>query len=374
MKIVNLLNTNIIDGSMARGGQSVNNGIDIDRVSQLLNTKIDSRFNNLKYIGQGVNGEIYQIRADKEAVPYICKCIAYNPDNLAQVNRELGLLRSIQNYPSTAQYVNPCVGVVVTNDLLVSVFPTFNGVPLGQVKATLMEQGFKSQNRDLLVKYIIKQLLDAVARIHQQNVCHLQLDDNSVLIETREKFDLHNTTTPPSADQYEYNNENVNVSKLDIRHPTNMRIYKPEFDELDKPLRLKLTNFGIGCGKLIKTEVLDTGLRDNVGMDSGPAFLRCNLIGCRDKYVAEGLVSASKNSEYLRLAKHYDTYLIGEIIKSLIYDPASPISPKLLNDTYTPYEDALTKWIFVPLADRKTPKFIQEKIILDEKHDYDSGF
>jgi serine/threonine protein kinase len=373
MKIVNLLNTNIIDESTAaRGGQLVNNGIDIDRVSQLLNTKIDSRFNNLKYIGQGVNGEIYQIRADKEAVPYICKCIAYNPDNLAQVKRELGLLRSIQNYPSTAQYVNPCVGVVVTKDLLVSVFPTFNGVPLGQVKATLMEPGFKSRNRDLLVKYIIKQLLDAVARIHQQNVCHLQLDDNSVLIETREKFDLHNTTTPTSADQYEYNNENVNVSKLDIRNPTNMRIYKPEFDELDKPLRLKLTNFGIGCGKLIKTDVL-TGDLDNVN-SSISAFLRCNLIGCRDKYVADGLGSARKNSEYLALAKHYDTYLIGEIIKSLIYDPTSLTSPKLLNDTYIPYEDALTKWIFVPLADRKTPKFIQEKIILDEKHDYDSGF
>lgn len=366
MKIVNLLNTNIIDESTAR--RSVNNGIDIDRVSQLLNTKIDSRFNNLKYIGQGVNGEIYQIRAGKESVPYICKCITYNPDNLAQVKRELGLLRSIQNYPSTAQYVNPCVGVVVTRDLLVSVFPTFNGVPLGQVKSTIMELGFKSRNRDLLVKYIIKQLLDAVARIHQQNVCHLQLDDNSVLIETREKFDLQNTD--PTPDQYEYNNGNVNVSKLDIRNPTNMRIYKPEFDELDKPMRLKLTNFGIGCGKLIKTDVLSGDLDNTNGSMS--AFLRCNLIGCRDRYVADKIYSASKNSEYLALAKHYDTYLIGEIIKSMIYDPSQPT--KLLNDSYVPYENALTKWIFVPLTDRKSPKFIQEKIILDEKHDYDSGF
>lgn len=370
MKIINLLNTNIIDTSLAREGSAINNGIDIDRISQLLNTKIDSRFNNLKYIGPGINGEIYQIRADKKAVPYICKCIAYNPNNLAQVSRELGLLRSIQNYPSTAQYVNPCVGVVVTKDLLVSVFPTFNGVPLGQVKSTVMESGFKSRNRDLLVKYIIKQLLDAVARIHQQNVCHLQLDDNSVLIETQEKFDLHNTTEHSSADQYEYDNENVNVSKLDIRRPTNMRIYKPEFDELDKPLRLKLTNFGIGCGKLIKTDVLVGDLDTTAG--SIPAFLRCNLIGCRDKYVAAELPAVKKNSEYLTLAKHYDTYLIGEIIKSLIYDSSAP--SKLLNESYVPYEDALKKWIFVPLANRKTPKFIQEKIILDEKHDYDSGF
>ncbi len=372
MKIVNLLNTNIIDTSTARGSNPENNGIDIDHVSQLLNTKIDSRFNNLKYIGPGVNGEIYQIQADKSAVPYICKCITYNPDNLAQVSRELGLLRSIQSYPSTSQYVNPCVGVVVTKDVLVSVFPTFNGVPLAQVKATIQEPGFKGRNRDLLIKYIIKQLLDAVARIHQQNVCHLQLDDNSVLIETKEKFDLQNTTTNniTPADQYEYNNENVNVSKLDIRHPTNMRIYKPEFDELDKPIRLKLTNFGIGCGKLIKTDIL-SGESMN-GMNSTPAFLRCNLIGCRDSYVAAELDRAKKNSEYLGLAKHYDTYLIGEIIRSMIYDPSTP--GKLLNESYVPYEDALDKWIFVPLAERKSPKFIQEKIILDEKHDYDSGF
>ncbi len=369
MKIVNLLNTNIIGTSTARGQDpNGNNGIDIDRVSHLLNTKIDSRFNNLKYIGPGVNGEIYQIQADKAAVPYICKCITYNPDNLAQVSRELGLLRSIQNYPSTAQYVNPCVGVVVTKDLLVSVFPTFNGVPLAQVKATIQEPGFKARNRDLLIKYIIKQLLDAVARIHQQNVCHLQLDDNSVLIETKEKFDLQNT--PATPDQYEYNNENVNVSKLDIRHPTNMRIYKPEFDELDKPIRLKLTNFGIGCGKLIKSDVL-TG-ESLGGADNPVAFLQCNLIGCRDSHVAAELDKAKKNSEYLALAKHYDTYLIGEIIQSMIYDPANP--SKLLNESYVPYEDALDKWIFVPLAERKSPKFVQEKIILDEKHDYDSGF
>ncbi len=365
MKIANLLNTNIITKVHDGDSGNIGNNIDIDKLSRILNTRIDNSFHQLTYIGQGHNGDIYQIYSKHNPVPYICKCIQYNPDTISQVKKELGLLRAVQNFPDTAQFINPCVGVILTQNMIVSIFPTFNGVALSNVKQTLFSSQISAKHRNILIKYIIKQILDAVSKIHNLDVCHLQLNDESIVIDTKNnKFNItteFNSRNTP--DTYEYNNDNVDPKKLNTVHPTNRKIYKPEYSESVKPLVLKLTNFGMGCGKII------AGFPDTTNIE----FLRCNLIGCTDPHITAQLNSlntTASNAEYLKLAKAYDIYLAGLIIKSLIYKAENTLH----DDTFKPYEDALIKHIFVPLTQRQNAKFIQEKIILDEKHDYDSGF
>ena len=402
MKIYNLLNTNKTFVGEAK--QPANNIQPIELV-KLLNSTMRPKNNgyhkmdiytNPEYLGQGINGDLFKVRDNNSGGEYICKVIGYNQAYLKQLKRELGLLKTIQSHPLIQEYINPCTKLFIRDNTIISLFPVFNGITLTNAITILNGSGFNSANRLLLIKYIIKEILEAVFFFHKLNISHMQIDTESILIELREPDSEELTRNSYKVDyENSLNNENIPISTHDKYEPTNMEIYDVEFTPEDKPLQIKFTNFGIGCGKLTEYDIVNG--RD---MESNK-FQQCidgsNIVKFdKDPYIQQYMqvlqiepenVSRVKNSKQLSVAKLYDIWLVGLVILQLILKPNAEINNQVKNNNLRAsdiskistddlhdeslklYLNILQKYVLCPIDKRRSLKFVQEMIMLGEKHD-----
>jgi serine/threonine protein kinase len=405
MQIYNLLNTNTTQKVI---GKQPTNNIQPVQLVNLLNDAMNthskqaknnknmelndvSAFSNPIYLGQGINGDLFKVRADDSGSEYICKVINYNQAYLKQLKRELGLLKTIQSHPIIQEYINPCTKLFIRDNTIISLFPVFNGITLTNVIKLMSYTDFSKANRLLLVKYISKEILEAVFFFHKLNVSHMQLDTESILIELREP-----AASNLSRDDYKVkydnslNNENIPISQHDKFTPTNMEIYDVAFTPEDKPLQIKFTNFGIGCGKLTEYDVIHgNDLNTN-------KFQQCNIVPFdKDPYMKTYIkvlqmspenMHGIQNSKQLSVAKMYDIWLTGLVILQLILKPdiysqlmgnspitsgkiASLSADDLIDESLDLYMNILKKYVLCPIDKRRNLKFVQEMIMLGEKHD-----
>lgn len=401
MKIYNLLNTN----KTFLGEKQPSNNIQPIELVKLLNSTLQSRDNknsksniytNPEYLGQGINGDLFRVHDNNSGGEYICKVIGYNHAYLKQLKRELGLLKTIQSHPLIQEYINPCTKLFIRDNTIISLFPVFNGITLTNAITILNGSGFNSANRLLLVKYIIKEILEAVFFFHKLNISHMQIDTESIVIELREPDNEELTRNSYKADYANsLNNENIPISTRDKFEPTNMDIYDVEFTPEDKPLQIKFTNFGIGCGKLTEYDMVNG--RD---MESNK-FQQCiepmNIVTFdKDPYIRQYMqvlqiepenMSRVKNSKQLSVAKLYDIWLVGLVILQLILKPNAEVdnltkinnlrssditkisAGDLLDESLELYLNILRKYVLCPIDKRRNLKFVQEMIMLGEKHD-----
>jgi serine/threonine protein kinase len=404
MQIYNLLNTNTTQYSIDK---HPSNNIQPVQLVNLLNSVLQEHdkqeknkdndltiFSNPVYLGMGINGDLFKVRDDSSGSEYICKVISYNQAYLKQLKRELGLIKTIQSHPIIREYINPCTKLFIRDNSIISLFPVFNGITLTNVITLLNGSDFNSANRLLLVKYIIKEILEAVYFFHKLNVSHMQLNTESILIELREPG-ASNLSRNAYKSKYNnsLNNENIPISQKDKFIPTNMEIYDPELTEDDKPLQIKFTNFGIGCGKITEYDIAR-------GRDlNSNKFQQCNIVTFdNDPYLKTYMkalhiqpenMSNTQNSKQLSVAKMYDIWLIGLIILQLILKApvyaqlmtngsngniiASGISrisdSDLIDESLALYLNVLKKYVLCPIDKRRNLKFVQEMIMLGEKHD-----
>lgn len=166
-----------------------------------------------------------------------------------------------------------------------------------------------------------------------------------------------------------------------------MEIYNPEFTEDDKPLQLKFTNFGIGCGKITEYDIAR-------GRDlNSNKFQQCNIVTFdNDPYLKTYMkalhiqpenIHNTQNSKQLSVAKMYDIWLIGLIILQLILKTSvyaqlmgkgfgginSITDSDLIDKSLVLYLNVLKKYVLCPIDKRRNLKFVQEMILLGEKHD-----
>ena len=406
MQIYNLLNTNTTERAISR--QQPTNNIQPLQLINLLNDAMSthskqaknnknmelsdvSAFSNPIYLGQGINGDLFKVRADNTGSEYICKVIGYSHAHLKQLKREIGLLKTIQSHPIIQEYINPCTKLFIRDNTIISLFPVFNGITLTNVIKIMSDTKFNSVNRLLLTKYIIKEILEAVFFFHKLNVSHMQLDTESILIELREP-EASNLSRDDYKVKYDnsLNNENIPISQHDKFTPTNLEIYDVAFTPEDKPLQIKFTNFGIGCGKLTEYDVIHgNDLNTN-------KFQQCNIVPFdKDPYMQTYMkvlqmspenMHGIQNSKQLSVAKMYDIWLIGLVILQLILKPdiysqlmgngpitsvkiASLSDNDLIDDKLALYLNILKKYVLCPIDKRRNLKFVQEMIMLGEKHD-----
>lgn len=403
MQIYNLLNTNTTQYSTDKNPA---NNIQPVQLVNLLNSVIQEQdkkaksngnestvFSNPIYLGQGINGDLFKVRDDSSGSEYICKVISYNQSYLKQLKRELGLLKTIQSHPIIQEYINPCTKLFIRDNSIISLFPVFNGITLTNVIKLLNSSDFNSTNRVLLVKYIIKEILEAVFFFHKLNVSHMQLNTESILIELREPK-ASNLSRNDYKSKYDnsLNDENIPISQKDKFIPTNMEIYNPEFTEDDKPLQIKFTNFGIGCGKITEYDIAR-------GHDlNSNKFQQCNIVTFdNDPYLKTYMkalhiqpenIHNTQNSKQLSVAKMYDIWLIGIIILQLILKASvyaqltgngngnitaiginDITDSDLIDKSLALYLNVVKKYVLCPIDKRRNLKFVQEMILLGEKHD-----
>lgn len=325
-KIINILNTNIINKDprlyKQQAKNSAANNISIGELQKLLAQNFSSIIGNttatrktknkpstgLELLGQGINGTVYKIRhPDQE---YICKCINYSPENIDQVEYETKLISRLQENEIAVRYINPCLGMAITPELIITIFPRFQATTLDQVIQTTTRPEFNTPQRVSLIKYLLYQLAIGLAEFHRLGICHRQINSGSVLVEVK----------PPQL-------------AIGQQQPVN-NTGQIWLSEADIPLRVKYTNFGFGC--------LNTCLP---------------MLADLDPYQPNGPTD-------FKSSQLYDVWCLGLLFIKLLHDPRTKqlVSPELEK-----FLDAVRNHMLVPLDKRKSAEYIKETLAINDK-------
>ena len=256
------------------------NNIDNTNENIILINKIFNNNNNVshkykinKYLGEGIQGSLY-IALDKNNKKYICKKInlnsTINPNQQKQLNFELNLLKYLSSNKVTKEYINPCLEHKIVDNQVFTIFPIFNGFSLNYIKQYLLKMNHKYYYKILF--HLIKVILHGLAKIHQHNVAHQNINGNAILVST-----------------YGYNDS------LDDSINNNV-------DEIT----IKFTDFGLGCG-VNKSYINDVFYDMN----------SCNTDRIPIK-ITNSIIKQLSKSDYLSIAQKKDIILLCTLFIQLL--------------------------------------------------------
>jgi hypothetical protein len=390
----NFFNTNIINPSKHNISNSSPRIINIinkflSSSKNVSNDYLTNTNRHIEYLGEGINGSMYKVRKVNSSSYYIIKLIQFNKSTYPLIKRELALLKKIEENSLTKDLINPCIDYYLSLNMLISVFKSFNGITVLQFIKECHDKNIDGNTKIILLKYLLKQCFDAISQIHLLKLCHLQINPYSILVKINvSKLSNENNISSATSDFVLYDNTNVvlNESQEDKDKiiPTNYNIYSIE--DSNEPIQIKLTNFGLGCGILPK---LDSDLNVTIHTDQ----VKCEFYNT-DPYLNE----KDSNMSNLDLGMHFDffnTGLIGlmclcnwEFIKSEMLESSNfskhimsidsfndfldMCGRELIHKSLSVYFNNIRTYCLGDLNKRKNSKFVQEKIMLDEKHNNDS--
>lgn len=244
------------------------------------------------------------------------------------------------------------------------------------------------------------------------NVKNTSINTNT---NTNINTNINTNTTTNTNNIYDANNnvdENFN-NKSDIKdkdlkninkdfiYPVNSKIYKSYIGN-ENPVVIKFTNFGLGCGKLPKLSISDINNNlDNLNIKNN-VLEKCNLtkLPLLDPYMLNlktNISNISNNKNLIKLGKQYDFFNIGIIglmcivnkdFFSKVFDDVNNTNllehlktikywNKFLDeckgnivegDNFNIYFDNIYKYCLGDINTRKDSRYIQNNIILLEKH------
>ena len=173
------------------------------------NKSSNNKYEIKQYLGEGIKGSLY-MAFDKNNTKYICKKIQLDKEYQNHKNQllfELNLLKFLSSNRNTREYINPCLEYKIIDNQVFTIFPIFDGYSLNHLKKYLFEMNHNNYYKILF--HLIKVILHGLAKIHQHNVAHQNINDNSILVSTNVNEHMH-------------------------KHDDNMKV--------------KFTDFGLGCG------------------------------------------------------------------------------------------------------------------------------
>ena len=182
--------TTILSNNNDNNSQNEHNTKNISFINNIfnnndMNMKNKKKYEIKKYLGEGIQGRLY-MAYDNNNNKYICKQINLdentNPNQINQLNFELNLLKYLSSNRVTREYINPCLEYKIINNQVLTLFPVFNGYSLNNIKKYLLEMKHKNYYRILF--HLIKVILHGLAKIHQHNIAHQNINENSILIST----------------------------------------------------------------------------------------------------------------------------------------------------------------------------------------------
>ena len=184
LNITTLLDTNSnIDHNINYNVNTNNQNIIL--INNIFNNNVSTKYEIKKYLGEGIQGSLY-IALDKNNRKYICKKININPNinpnQQTQLTFELNLLKFLSSNKVTREYINPCLEHKIIDNQVFTIFPIFNGYSLNHIKKYLLKMNHKNYYKILF--HLIKIILHGMAKIHQHNVAHQNINGNSILVST----------------------------------------------------------------------------------------------------------------------------------------------------------------------------------------------
>lgn len=342
------------------------------------NIFINNTTQNIQYIGKGINGDLFKIPKKNyklnDSKYYVIKVFKYNKKDLNQIKKELKLLHTLENIEYTKNIINPCIDTIITKLYIITIFNSLNGITILDFIKECHNPKLNENARDTLLKYVLKQLLDTIYKLHNINLCHLQLKPNNILIKLNTTIfnNLNSSNNVLVMNNIENKDTLTEKEKL---IPMNSNIYRLGNNNIE-PLEIILTNISLGCGKIIQLpnhnkkficninnlEILDPYITTitNFDIELGKKYdiFQCGLICLmcilNYKFIEEEILVPS-----------FRTILLDKNKFSLFIDKCKY---QLINNDFILYYNYIYKYCLGPLKDRTTTKHLQDYIIINEKH------
>jgi len=244
-----------------------------------ININKKKKYEIKKYLGEGIQGSLY-MAFDNNNNTYICKQINLNsnlnPNQLTQLTFELNLLKYLSSHKVTREYINPCLEYKIMNNKVLTIFPIFNGYSLYNIKKYLLKMNHKNYYKILF--HLIKVILHGLAKIHQHNVAHQNINENSILVSSYKHIEDNKDNK-----EYDSNSDNIN----------------------NNVMRVKFTDFGLGCG-------INNKLISNITYD---------INSCNNPIkITNSIIKKVSNTEQLDIAQKIDIIKLCSIfIQLLLY-------------------------------------------------------
>ena len=278
--LINTIFNNSHNGNM--------NGVNNKNSNKTNKTNKTNKYEIKQYLGEGIKGSLY-MAFDKNNIKYICKKIQLDKEQQNHKNQllfELNLLKFLSSNRNTREYINPCLEYKIIDNQVFTIFPIFNGYSLNHLKKYLFQMNHNHYYKILF--HLIKVILHGLAKIHQHNVAHQNINDNSILVST-----------------------NLNTSA----------------DTNSDEMKVKFTDFGLGCG-----------VHNNYLSAIDYNLNKCN--STLPTKITNNVIKNLSNLDYLSLAQKNDIDLLGILFIQLLLN-----FEKLQLDLSQGYNDTIKQHI-----------------------------
>jgi serine/threonine protein kinase len=273
--------------------------------SKLSNSKLNNSYVATKYLGDENNSKLFLLN-DKyhENNKFIGKQIHINDAKIGkQIKFEIDLLKYLSYKKNTSEYINPCIDSIEDkkSNTFLSIFPVFNGSSLNRYKQHMLKELDGKQYSDLAMM-LSKAILLGLGAIHHNNIAHQNICENSILISSNDT-------------------QNMNV---------------------------KFTDFGLGCGNYFLPPNIDDVFFNQCKIDAIPVKIK------------QQVLNNLKSSEYLDIAIRNDIWRLGIILLSILLP-----NEQLINDNKNAlimngWSDAVDNNIFAPIITKHCPKEVYD--------------
>jgi serine/threonine protein kinase len=304
-----------------------------------------------KFVGRGIQGDIYVVKNTNTNTDYICKIID-NVDETTklQIENEIKRLQNLSTNLNSKSYVIPCIDYIFHKNTAYLIFPIKTGYKIKNIYPIL--KSIKERNERLynaVVMYIYRQIIKAVSVIHNKRVAHQNLDTSSIHIST-------------------------DIKKI------------KDFTDIGK-LEVRLVDFGLSCsgnGKESSCLKEPTYFLNNSSNKSNTKRIMAAT------KIAKTMKTMKPDAELI-MAQRYDIWCCGKILYELLHngelDVSNYINDQLDNDKawyndfkinkthnvsitgkLLRYNEFIEKYMLVPILKRKSANYILNKLLISEKY------
>jgi serine/threonine protein kinase len=319
----------------------------IDTLNKTISPLFKKPYEFIRYVGKGIQGDIYLCKLSSENKEYICKIIKVTADERTRVEREISTLDKIYSNNNTKfTYAIPCIEHIYHNNKIYAIFPVKTGYKLKNIYPIL--DAIYIRDKELyekIILYIIRQIIKGLSEIHNKRVAHQNIDSSSIHISTNIKT---------------------------IKDITDI-----------KKLEVRFVDFGLSCDGSDCLSDMSYFMNSN--------NLQKSNTKQNNDIINKTLKKLNPSTELI-MAQRYDIWCCGKLLYELLHyrDPKelSYINDDLANDrawyndfklshslnstatspNLSKYNDFIEKWMLVPLAKRKTARYIINKILVFEKY------
>ena len=354
--------------------QEKNNPENISNITSVIQNNINHNYQVQEYRGRGVGGDIYLAKDNGRKSSdnrIVCKIINVNKGDVKRILAELGVLSVLANNNNSRKYINPCIDYGFNKKQLFLFFPAFTGHKLKNLKNHLSTMNYNDFSE--VVKFIIRNLLNAISTIHKKNIAHQNLDDSSIVISSNLK-----------------NKDNMHIKLVDFGLACGIyKVPENKMNELAKQLKSSKLG-GISKDTYFKSclDIPDYFLSKNNEDVVNSSLNNKNIKAELQKIMTQSL-RTYKNSDYIKLAQLYDIWCCGKIFYDIIHSRANKgtnasdidgidnrlswytninLNKREPSSSLKYYSNIVENMMLVPIKERKSAKYILDKILTHEKY------